>query len=137
MRSLVLALIAIFGLSGAVHAQTSPEVPGVKETIQSQMEAFTAEDPALAFTFASPFIQRMFGTPENFGTMVQRSYPMVWDNREVTYLDQRVEGGMLLQRLRILDEIGGEHWFAYQMIQIEGKWRINGVFPLEAPDVSV
>ena len=136
MRYLLFALVAWGALALSGQAQDATQRIGVEATIQLQMDAFNDQDPATAFQYASPFIQNMFGTAENFGMMVQKSYPMVWNNADVAFFEQRPEGGMLLQRVRVRDRTGGEYWFAYQMVQVEGQWRINGVFPLKAPDIA-
>ena len=117
-------------------AQSGSENTKVQETITAQLEAFRAADEDAAFAFASPFIQRMFETPQAFGDMVRGGYPMVWGSTGVTFLDQIARNDAIWQRLVILGPDGGEHWFAYELIQIDGHWRINGVYPIEAPDLS-
>tara|TARA_B110000977_G_scaffold200731_1_gene292348 strand:- start:2103 stop:2354 length:252 start_codon:yes stop_codon:yes gene_type:complete len=46
-------------------------------TINGQLQAFLEDNVSRAFTYASPSIRSVFGTPENSGEMVQRDYPMV------------------------------------------------------------
>ena len=53
--------------------------------ISKQIEAFKADDFDTAFSFASPMIQRMFGSASTFGEMVQNGYPMVWRPAEVRF----------------------------------------------------
>ena len=137
MRIFILGLVMALAHGGFVAAQSSVDEPDVRDTIASQIEAFRDRDAGTAFTFASPFIQRQFGTAENFGLMVQRGYPMVWDPAEFAFVDQIERNGAIWQRLQVIDKSGTEHWFAYEMVQIDGRWRINGVYPLEAPDLSV
>ncbi|HVG49672.1 MAG TPA: DUF4864 domain-containing protein, partial [Rubellimicrobium sp.] len=83
-----------------------------------------------------PMIQGMFGTPETFGSMVEKGYPMVWDNKDARFMDLREEGGALHQRVMI-DDAEGRPWILdYQMIELPEGWRIDGVQVLPAPDLA-
>lgn len=129
MRQFLIAIAILIGLSGPLKAQNA-EIEGV---ISDQIDAFLADDFARAFTFASPMIRNLFGTPENFGTMVRRGYPMVWRPADVRYLDQREVDGATWQLVRITDAKGSVHLLAYQMINTENGWKINGVQFVDAP----
>ena len=134
MRSLLAALVlALMPLSTV--AQDGPKA-AIAATIQSQIDAFLVDDFATAFTFASPNIQGMFGSAERFGVMVRQGYPMVWRPSEVQYLELEDRAGLLFQRVLTRDATGGVHLLEYQMIEIDGAWRINGVQILRAPDVG-
>ncbi|MDP3196042.1 DUF4864 domain-containing protein [Tabrizicola sp.] len=114
---------------------TAQEAP-IQDTIQSQIEAFQADDFARAFTFASPTIKGMFGTPENFGAMVKNGYPMVYRPAEVQMMDLRDVAGNLWQRVRITDQAGAGWLLDYMMVQTAEGWQINAVQILPAPDVG-
>ena len=132
MRALLIAVTMMFGLAIGAKAQDA-DIQGV---IGSQIEAFKVDDFATAFTFASPSIQGMFRTPENFGRMVSQGYPMVWRPAEVEYLDLREEAGALWQRVMITDAKGAVHLLDYRMVETENGWKISGVQLLDAPGVS-
>ena len=132
MRAILMTLALIFGLSGAAQAQSDQ----IEATIGAQIEAFKADDFDTAFTYASPNIQRLFQTPDNFGRMVRGGYPMVWRPAEVTYLDLAEIGGFLFQRVQIRDSEGRLHFLEYQMIETPEGWKINGVRLLEAPPAT-
>ena len=104
-------------------AQEAP----IQSTITSQIEAFQADDFAAAFSFASPTIQGLFGTPENFGAMVQSGYPMVYRPADVQMLDLREIAGRLYQRVLLRDGQGRGYMLDYQMVETEEGWKINGV----------
>ncbi len=123
MRRLLLALSLSAGLASGAFAQSDE----IEANISAQIQAFKADDFATAFTFASPNIQRMFGDPDNFGVMVRRGYPMVWRPAEVRFLELREVAGNLWQKVMITDGEGRVHLLDYQMIQQEGRWKINGV----------
>jgi len=135
MRLLILIFALLLGMPAS--AQTSTDVPAIRDTIGAQIEAFQADDLPRAFSYASPSIRRLFQTPENFGAMVEGGYPSIWRPSGIRYYDQTATGGSVIQRMIFLDADGQEHWFGYEMIQVEGSWKINGVYPLEAVDLNV
>jgi hypothetical protein len=134
MRRLILGTIGAMLIAGAVAAQDGRSA--ITDTIQSQIDAFLADDFETAFTFASPAIKRIFGTSERFGSMVRQGYPMVWRPGSVRYLDLEDRGGLLFQKVLITDAQGRPHLLEYQMIETAEGWQINGVRLLEAPQVG-
>lgn len=127
---------AVFGLFLTVMPALAQDAQAIEDTIGSQLEAFNNRDVAQAWTYASPNIQRLFGDAGNFGMMVQRGYPMVWDNADVRYLELREIAGNLWQKVMIRDANGTLHMLDYQMVSTENGWQINGVQLLPAPDVG-
>ncbi len=109
------------------------EAEDIRDVIRAQVDAFLADDVRTAFDFASPAIRTIFGTPENFGRMVANGYPMIWRPRAVDFLDLREADGRRFQRVRVQDGAGEEYLFDYEMIVVDGVWRINGVFPVQMP----
>ena len=132
MRNWIAAAVFALGFAMGAMAQDQ-DIEGV---ISSQIEAFKADDFEEAFTFAAPSIRQIFRTPENFGVMVRRGYPMVWRPAEVTFLDLRSEGGVTVQTVRIEDAQGAVHYLAYSMMETGDGWKISGVQILQAPGVS-
>ncbi|MEP3330755.1 DUF4864 domain-containing protein [Sedimentitalea sp.] len=133
MRQVILIIVICIGLSGPVSAQ-SAEVTG---TIDAQIEAFLDNDIDRAFSYASPGIRRVFKTPENFGAMVRGGFPMVWRPAEVQYLELRDVAGNLWQKVRITDAAGQVHVLDYQMVNLQGGWKINAVQILNVPEGTV
>ena len=128
-----------FGLTLALALLALPavaqEVP-IQDTIRAQIEAFKADDFSRAFTFASPTLHQMFGTPDNFGRMVRDGYPMVWHPAQVDMMDLRTVGGALWQRVRVTDLKGQSYLLDYQMVQGPDGWLINAVQMQKANDVG-
>jgi hypothetical protein len=131
--------IGLYGLLTAAFLAlpaTAQDTP-IEQTIQSQIDAFIADDFATAFSFASPNIKGMFGTAENFGAMVKNGYPMVYRPAEVEMGELREVAGNLWQRVRVVDQ-GGKSWYLdYMMIETAEGWQINAVQLLPAPDIGV
>ena len=135
MKRMVLGAVLGAVMAASAGGQEGPET-AIQGTIASQIEAFKADDFAQAFTFASPSIQQLFGTPERFGMMVQQGYPMVWRPGEVRYLELREIGGRLWQKVMVRDRSGQLHVLDYQMVKGRNGWKINGVQILPSPDVG-
>lgn len=133
--SALAAVLAAWAAAGA--AQDGADAAAIAGVIDSQLDAFNARDIPGAWSHASPGIQMLFGTPQNFAFMVQNGYPMVWTNGGAEFLDLREEGGRLWQRVRLRDGAGGFHVLDYAMIETPEGWRIDGVMILPGPEVGV
>jgi len=129
---LALFMLGMFGASPAL-AQNAE----IEATIGAQLDAFRADDVARAFSYASPTIQELFGTPQNFGRMVRGGYPMVWRPGAVAYLDLIDRGRARLQRVQITDADGIVHLLEYQMVPLADDWKINGVRILQSARPAV
>ena len=137
MRRVMIGLALAASLSGAVRAQDAlTPNPQIKSTIQSQIDAFLADDFVTAFGFASPGIRNAFRTPENFGAMVRNGYPMVWRPEDLRFGPLREIDGALWQQVLIRDETGQSYVVEYRMEQVGGDWRISGVRVVPAQDLS-
>ncbi|MEL6234352.1 MAG: DUF4864 domain-containing protein [Pseudomonadota bacterium] len=129
-------LLATAIIVSAPRAGAQDSDPAIEGVITRQIEAFLSNDVDRAFTFASPMIQQMFVTPQRFGQMVRQGYPMVWRPSEVTMGELRRERGRLVQSVILRDGAGALFIADYEMIEIDGAWRINGVRIRRAPDAG-
>ena len=132
LRALAAALA--IGVAAPAAAADGQAIRGV---IDDQLEAFQRDDWAEAFGFASPGIRSMFRTPENFGRMVRGGYAMVWRPSAVAFgpLEQGPNGPV--QIVYFTDAEGVVWVAAYEMEQVDGAWRIDGVRIRKAPDAAV
>lgn len=127
LQLIISALTLFIGLMASpILAKDDPQ-PQIQTVIENQIAAFKVDNFAVAFSYASPSIQSMFGTAENFGVMVQRGYPMVWRPAEVQFLDLRKMSGDFWQQVLIRDQAGVRHMVLYRMQKGPDGWRINGV----------
>ena len=129
----LLSTIILFAFAAPVSAQDNP---AIEETISAQLDAFNDRNVQEAWSHASPMIQGMFGSPGNFGMMVERGYPMVWTNEAPEFIGLRDQGGRTIQTVQLRDASGLTHVLEYEMIQMGGVWRINGVWIVPRPDVG-
>jgi len=106
----------------------------IRDVIERQVEAFRRDDGASAFGYASPDIQRLFGTAETFMDMVRQGYrpvyrPQVFEFREIVTLQ-----GMVTQKVHVIGPDGRPVTAFYPMAQQpDGSWRIEGCY-LQAPE---
>ena len=133
MRTFLLAVLILIA-AFQVKAQSEPDIQAV---IGNQFDAFSKGDLERAYSYASPMIQTFFPTPDVFGQLVRRKYPMIWAPEKVTYLGLRHEGERLLERVQVIGTDGALSLFDYEVLQVDGLWRINGVFPVRVDGVGV
>ncbi|MEM9009772.1 MAG: DUF4864 domain-containing protein [Pseudomonadota bacterium] len=121
-----LTVAATLLLSAPGHAQADRDA-AIQGVISAQIDAFRVDDFVRAFTFASPTIQGIFGTPERFGAMVRQGYPMVWRPSSVRFGDVLQSSGRIVQPVYLTDAAGALYVADYEMINVDGAWQINGV----------
>ena len=122
MRHMISAILVTLAL--ALPAKANEDI---EKVISNQIDAFLADDFETAFTYASPMIKGIFGTPERFGQMVRQGYPMVWRPSEVNFLSIDRRGKELWQNVMVRDAEGALFILEYQMIPGETGWLINAV----------
>ncbi len=126
-KTVLLPLIAVVIGFSAASAQTVEEADAIEQTIRSQITAMQADDWDQAFAYASPMIQGIFKTPDNFSRMVTNGYPMVWRPRSYAAGSLTNTQNGLVQTMFFVDQQGREFVADYTMQLVDGVWRINGV----------
>ena len=122
--------------AGPLDDVTQGDAASIEQVIRSQLDAFQVDDGDLAFSFASPSIRAIFGTPDRFMQMVRTGYRPVYRPREVEF-------GRLIefqgQPTQLVTLVGpdGRVVAAYYLMerQPDGIWRIDGCVLREAPAV--
>jgi hypothetical protein len=124
----VLALFLL--IAGPVFAQApadGADKAAIVGVIQRQLDAFQGDRAAEAFGYASPGIQRMFGTADNFMTMVRQGYPQVYRPRSVDFRELVTTEGRIVQKVLFVGPDGVPVVADYIMQrQPDGSWRIDG-----------
>ena len=140
VRALAPCLALLAGLVLALAPVHAPRAGGhdgaIRAVIEDQLAAFRRGDLVAAFDHAAPSIRAMFGTPENFGRMVMTGYPMVWRpaGHRMLGLAETRQGPV--QTVLFEDAQGRLHEADYHMVEIDGIWRIAGVYLREVPGVG-
>lgn len=140
MRMILIALSVWLAALGAVPAQESAPGPApdpAQAVIRAQIDAFMDDDFVTAFTFASPNIRRVFGSPQIFAQMVVTGYPMVHRPADLRFAGQAMRGETLVQRVLITDDAGALHVLEYDLIDVDGTPLIDAVRILRAGQAGV
>ncbi|MGD9764033.1 MAG: DUF4864 domain-containing protein [Candidatus Binatia bacterium] len=98
----------------------------IRAVIGQQLDAIQRHDAEGAFALASPAIQAMFRTPDNFLRMVEKGYPQIYRLRSASFLELFDEDGRLMQKVLVQSKDGKFVMALYEMVEIEGHWRVNG-----------
>jgi Domain of unknown function (DUF4864) len=125
MRSFVLLAALLIGLASPACA--GDDVAAAQGVIRSQVEAFSHDDAAAAYSYAAPAIHDMFPQADIFMYMVQHSYAPVYRHKSFEFGEAAVADGKVAQRARIVDD-NGETWEALYMLeqQPDGSFKIVG-----------
>jgi hypothetical protein len=139
MRLLVLCLAAVMApLAAAAQSLGANDKAAIVSVIEQQLDAFQRDDGGEAFSYASPMIQGMFGTPDRFMDMVRNGYPQVYRPQAYEFQGLDLSTGEPVQDVYMVGPDGEEVIARYTMErQPDGSWRINGCILTEAPGTSV
>jgi hypothetical protein len=83
MRAFVLLAAALIGL--AAPARAADEVATAQGVIRAQVDAFSRDDAAAAYSYAAPSIQNLFPQPDTFMAMVRGSYAPVYRHQSFEF----------------------------------------------------
>ncbi|WP_342237742.1 DUF4864 domain-containing protein [Inquilinus sp. OTU3971] len=124
----VLALLLLISMPAFGQAQSGDvDRTAIVGVIQKQLDAFQGDRAAEAFGYASPDIQHMFGTPDNFLAMVRQGYPPVYRPRSVDFRELVTSEGRIVQKVLFVGPDGVPVIAEYVMErQPDGSWRIDG-----------
>ena len=106
----------------------------IKLVISDQIKAFTRLDLDRAYYHASKSIKLMFPNPEIFGTMVKKSYPMIWAPKAYQFLSVSQLPNGVVQKVMFTDSRGGMHFFNYALENNGKRWLISGVYMVKGEE---
>ena len=136
-RALFFALPAAFAalqFLTPVQAQAplAKDNKAVQAVVQSQLSAFAKDDADKAFSYATPELRKMIGTPAAFMAMVKNSYPVVYRPASVVFLKAESSGDEVVQKVQMLDASGTSILAVYSLQRQKNKtWRISGCAVVE------
>ena len=130
MRVLLLAIVFI---SLAAPARAVDDVAAAQGVIRSQVEAFSRDDAAAAYSHAAPAIQEIFPQADIFMSMVRNGYAPVYRHKSFDFGEARISDGTIAQRVRIVDA-DGIPWEALYTLELQpdGSVKITGWVLLRA-----
>ena len=125
MRALFLLAVVLISL--AAPARAADDVAAAQGVIRSQIEAFSRDDAAAAYSYAAPSIQEIFPQADIFMSMVRNSYAPVYRHRSFDFGEARVSDGTIAQRVHIVDA-DGIPWEALYTLELQpdGSVKITG-----------
>lgn len=129
-RAVASACVALIVASATVHAAeklTTADRQAIEQTIRMQIDAFGRDDADRAFGFATPDIQRLFGSSSSFLAMVRDHYAPVYHPAGVRFLRAELVDGDWNQPVQITDA-GGRVWRALFTMrrQADKTWKVGG-----------
>jgi len=131
MRPLALLLAFLIGL--AAPARAADDVAAAQGVIRAQLEAFSHDDAAAAYSYAAPAIQNLFPQPDIFLAMVRGSYAPVYRHKSFEFGEARASDGQIAQRVHIVDADGVPWEALYRLeLQPDGSLKITGCTLLKA-----
>ena len=131
MRALFLQAALLISL--IAPARAADDVAAAQGVIRSQVEAFSRDDAAAAYSHAAPAIQEIFPQADIFMSMVRNSYAPVYRHKSFDFGEARVADGTIVQRVHIVDA-GGIAWEALYTLELQpdGSVKITGCVLLKA-----
>ena len=132
MRALLLLAVVLISLAAPARA-ADDVVAAAQGVIRSQVEAFSRDDAAAAYSYAAPAIQEIFPQAEIFMSMVRNSYAPVYRHKSFDFGEARVSDGTIAQRVHIVDA-DGIPWEALYTLELQpdGSVKITGCVLLKA-----
>jgi Domain of unknown function (DUF4864) len=132
MRALLFLLAALL-VSLAAPARAADNVAAAQGVIRSQVEAFSRDDAAAAYSYAAPAIQEVFPQADIFMSMVRNLYAPVYRHKSFDFGEARVADGTIAQRVHIVDA-DGIPWEALYTLELQpdGSVKITGCVLLKA-----
>jgi Domain of unknown function (DUF4864) len=130
MRAVALLLFALLAF---VAPAAADDVATAQSVIRAQEEAFAHDDAAAAYSYAAPAIRQLFPQAGIFMTMVQSQYAPVYRHKSFEFGEVKEEGGLVAQRVHIIDA-NGDAWEALYTLQQQpdGIYKITGCSLLKA-----
>src|ERR1700737_5305882 len=98
MRFATLLFLVLLALAAPACAD---DVANAQAAIRAQEQAFSRNDAAAAYSYASPAIKKLFPQADIFMVMVQNSYAPVWRHKSFEFGEARIEGKWVAQGVHI------------------------------------
>jgi ketosteroid isomerase-like protein len=138
MKNAALAITMAFALIAAAPAQAADQ-DDIKAVIESQLNAFAADDGMAAYSHAAPIVKQVFPTVDQFMAMVKQGYQPVYRNTNRVYSDIFPDRlGRPAMRVVLTGQNGKRYEALYAMEkQADGSWKIASCMILEIPSQEV
>lgn len=133
-RQFFLMVLLVIPVMASAQSIGSGDKAMIRNVIEGQMAAFLRDDAVKAFSYANPMIQRMFGTPDRFLSMVREGYAPVYRPSDVAFGALTPEDGKWIQAVSVIGPDGQLALALYTMEQQpDGSWLIAGCVLTKPP----
>ena len=133
-RQFFLLMFLLIPVMASAQSIGSGDKAMIRNVIEGQMAAFLRDDAVKAFSYANPMIQRMFGTPDRFLSMVREGYAPVYRPSDVAFGALTPEDGKWIQAVSMIGPDGQLALALYTMEQQpDGSWLIAGCVLTKPP----
>lgn len=125
----VAALLVVSANTVSAQSVAAGDQTEIQSIIRMQVDAFLADNPDAAFSFAAPSIRNMFGNEERFMNMVRQQYPQVFRPRSFEFGRLEASPTGPVQEVYITGPAGRD-WLAVYTLeqQADGSWKISGCY---------
>ncbi len=145
MRRIILSSFLVIFTAFAPLAASQAETLGnadnaaITAVIESQLQAFAADDGNAAYAHAAPIVTSIFPSVEGFMAMVKGGYAPIYRNTSHSFEDLATDTlGRPAQRVLLRGMDGKTYEARYSMEkQPDGTWKIAGVSMLALPGTEV
>ena len=133
INKFLVLLLFVVHLKAAVFADEGGTVmEAVRYTISSQIDAFKQNDVKKPYTFAPPYIQAQFPSPDIFGLMVRNGYPIIWKPKSYKFTTFKDLGNRCIQRVLFQSYNGSLESYDYILEKNGSVWKIAGVLTIKS-----
>jgi Domain of unknown function (DUF4864) len=139
IRSLMAIVFALLFILPVRAEDLSPaDKTNVQAVIAGQLEAFKAGDGPKAYSFAAPYVTKVFPTVDVFMRMVKGGYGPIFSNSKYGFGTVTTDTlGRPTQHVTITAADGKRYEAVYAMQQQpDGSWKIAGVQMVEIPGLD-
>jgi hypothetical protein len=132
-----IALLLLTAQLCFTHPALADDISAARDVIRSQEQAFARDDAKAAYSYAAPAIREMFPEAGIFMDMVQHTYAPVYRHKSFEFGEARVDGGLIGQRVHIIDA-DGKPWEALYTLeqQPDGSFKIIGCMLLKTGEAA-
>ena len=130
MRAVLVLIALLVALTSPARA--ADDAAEAKSIIAAQVEAFSRDDAATAYSFASPLIHELFPQAEMFMSMVRGGYAPVYRHKSFGFDEFSIVDGKMIQRAHMVDA-DGVPWEALYTLerQDDGTLKISACMLLK------
>ncbi len=111
----------------ASRSLAAPDRRAIEKTIRQQIDAFARDDADRAFAYASPDVQRRFGTSDRFLDVVREHYEPVYRASGVQFVGLSRVDRQWVQTAVVTDDAGRVWRASFTMRrQRDHRWTVGG-----------